>query len=318
MELAESVAIGGLDSEIKIKCPFPKEEVDGVDEEENEGLSQDDTDAAKSQQANNGGTLGQNLIDASPGKSGTVGGPFPPPETKSSPRKDTLRAGVWVIVLGVPGIDTDYYPFILAAHHLIPGVASLENSTLKNYMTQGKTVTANSTKGKVKRKISKHIGYNVNGAHNGVWLPGNYAIRRKASPTSETWSKLYESNRDWCTNYVASVSKVGGGQFHDAHTVYSEEVEKILNKMAGILATHVCEECNSDTINPPFLIKQRLYKLSTNLRTRLTCAPSSWTRPWFTSDKWRDIAFAKSGKPSPAFVAAYAEAVGEVLSEPVS
>lgn len=319
MEMGESIkkATGGLEKEIEKKCPFGKEVVAGVDDEEDEKIAWDDRKSVQAEQANNGGTLGENLLEASPGKKGTVGGPHPPPELDKQQRKDTLRAGIWVRVRGTKDIDTNYFSFTLAAHHLIPGEAALATSALKNYMTQGKSVTASSDKGPVKRKIRKHIGYNVNGMHNGVWLPGNYAIRKSTSPTDETWSKLFESHKDWCLNYVASVSKVGKGQFHDAHTQYSEAVETLLNNIAGILNTHVCNECSDPEINPPFAIKNRLYRLSDYFKRQLTGAPGSWKRPWFTSDKWRDIVFGTDGKIKKKFDEAYKEAIGEKLSEPV-
>ena len=45
---------------------------------------------------------------------------------------------------------------------------------LINYMEDGKTVK---TDGGKSYTIEGHIGYDVNGSHNGVWLPGNYAIK---------------------------------------------------------------------------------------------------------------------------------------------
>jgi len=316
MDMGETIAIGGFQNEINKKCPFEKEVVAGVDEQEDEKIGKDDRKSAQAEQANNGGILGQNLLTASHGRESTVCEPFPEPQAKQL-RRDTLRTGIWVRVRGTKDIDTDYFSFIVAAHHLIPGEAALAPSKLKNYMTKGKTVTANSSQGKVERRMRKHIGYNVNGAHNGVWLPGNYAIRKAMSPTDETWSKLFDSHPDWCLNYVASLTKVGKGQFHDAHTKYSESVKKLLNKIEGILSTHVCDECNDSEINPPFAIKCRLYRLSNYFRGQLTGAPGSWKRPWFTSDKWRDIVFSGDTKAQKQFYDAYEEAVGEVLSLPV-
>jgi hypothetical protein len=257
--------------------------------------------------------LGENLISASMGSKGTVGGPHPPPELKGQPRKDTPRTGLWVKVRGTSDIDTDYFTFVVAAHHCIPGEAALAPSKLKDYMTKGKKVTAITSRGKAQRKIRKHIGYNVNGAHNGVWLPGNYGIRKSTSPTDETWSALFDSNEDWCFNYVAAVAKVGKGQFHDAHTQYSEAVKALLNSMAAILSTHACAKCKGPEINPPFAIKQRLYRLSGYFKGQLTGAPRSWKRPWFTSDKWRDIAFGGGGKVKKQFLDLYSAAVGKTV-----
>jgi hypothetical protein len=76
------------------------------------------------------------------------------------------------------------FPFVVAAHHLIPGNASLGESRLKKLMTKS---SAARIAGKA-RRIKNHIGYNVNGAHNGAWLPGNYAIRPKKTSLEKTGS----------------------------------------------------------------------------------------------------------------------------------
>jgi hypothetical protein len=61
----------------------------------------------------------------------------------------------------------------------------------------------------------------VNGAHNGVWLPGNYAIRRKTKLPKpikgKSWSKLLQ-RPDWCFDYMVAVVRLKERQFHDAHT----------------------------------------------------------------------------------------------------
>ncbi len=143
----------------------------------------------------------------------------------------------------------------------------------------------------------------INGSHNGVWLPGNYYIRKTTSPIKgKSWSDL--GNHPWCLNYVAAVTKGAGGQMHDAHTKYSEAVLGLLNTMADLLLAHACEACEPQDINPPFMIKQRLYGISARLREQLTAVPAAWKRPWYASDRWRDDAFV-GDQPSPAFMVAY-------------
>ena len=303
MEIAEAVAIaiGGLTDE---SCPFSVA-AEGVDDDEPESVKRDDGKGAATEQENNGGELGKNLITGSPGRAGTICEPALAPQASPSARRDTPRVGTRATVLGASGIPTDDYPYILAAHHLIPGEASLAPSKLKSFMTKGASVEVQTTQGTKTKQISKHIGYNVNGAHNGVWLGGNYAIRATTSPTKQTWSEIKQD--DWCLNYVAAVAKATGGQFHDAHRQYNEVVEDLLNKIHAILQIHSCEECDKPTINPPFRIKTRLYNLSAHFRGRLIGPPTSWRRPWFTSDRWRDKAFTFD-KPSNQFLAAYSAA----------
>ena len=39
----------------------------------------------------------------------------------------------------------------------------------------------------------------------------------------------------------------------------------------------------------------------------MTASPAAWKRPWFTSDRWRDDAFAQ-GKPKEEFLTAHGKA----------
>jgi len=307
MELAESIAVGLLPEEFETHCPFRQDDPAGVDSEESEAPASDDLEAAREEQENDGGVLGRNLASASPGKEGTVGGPCPPPQAERAARIDTNRAGVRVRVPGTADIPTDIFGFTVAAHHLIPGDAALAPSALKKFMTRGASVTVLTAEGDKQKKIRKYVGYNVNGAHNGVWLPGNYYIRGAASPLpGVSWSQL--GNYPWCLNYVAAVARAAEGQFHDTHTQYSQAVKGLLNKMAEILSLHECEHCKPEEINPPFRIKSRLYLLSEYFRGQVQGPPRSWKRPWFTSDRWRDDAFA-GGTIKESFAQSYAAAL---------
>lgn len=101
-----------------------------------------------------------------------------------------------------------------AAHHLIPGNAALKESTLfksNEYLW---------TNGKAKG----NIGYNINGNPNGIWLPGNYAVR--------PWSAKTEPRKQ---EYAFAAIRKWKHQFHDAHEQYSIEVRKGLNKICDKL-----------------------------------------------------------------------------------
>jgi hypothetical protein len=313
MEIGEMVAVGFLQQQLDEECPF-SDDTSGPSAEDSEDIADDDRDEVLSQQANDGGVLGKNLISASPGKAGTVGGPieFKPPEYDEEP-DDTKRpsgAAVMAFVPGADDIDDGTYPFLVAAHHLIPGEAALAPSELTSYMKKGSSITTVSGK---TFTLKYHIGYNVNGSHNGVWLPGNYAIRASASPWQRTpmpgrsWSDLGQHR--WCLHYVAAVSKVTGAQFHDAHEQYSDAALKLLNKIAKKLFMHqdVCEQCekkDGGKIPPPYMIKERLYNLSAYFRRQTKANPQFWKRPWFASDRWRKQAFS-GPRPSNEFLDAY-------------
>jgi hypothetical protein len=314
MEMGEKIAIQNIQDEME-NCPF-NEDKPGVSKKENEDIAKDDKDNVQKLQANNGGTLGSNLNDGSNGAEGTwEKAPYPPTDAEKDPANDSKRkngidqSAFWkkAWVPKARNIKADVYPYTVAAHHLIPGNASLyhKKSLLKDYMIKGETVNVDDNSWKIKY----HIGYNVNGAHNGVWLPGNYAIRTGSSPTGVTWGKM--SNKEWQLNYVAACSSAVGGQFHDAHTEYNKKVRTLLNKIAVEIGIHQaeCELCKNKTGNeipPPYFIKPRLYKLSNYFKTNLTLEPSGWRRPWFTSDRWRKLVFkGRSTKPSIEFVEAF-------------
>lgn len=288
METLEKIVQTFAD-EVAAQCPFQENSAAVASlEEEPESLPDDDQDEVVEMQANRGGALGNNLVNASPGKEGTVGGPCPPPSMSKQPQVDTDRTGVRVSVRGADGEEDEVMPFTVAAHHLIPGNASLRKSQLYAFMKKGGKVQSLSGKSWT---LSAYVGYNINGSHNGVWLPGSYAIRAGKTEMKDTWSVLRASKPKWCINYAASVVKVAGGQFHDTHAIYSEKVQRVLDKLAMHLFCHldVCQECREkDELPPPFLVKDKLYTISAYLKPRLQAHPSAWKSPWFTSDKLRD------------------------------
>ncbi|MBI3560521.1 MAG: hypothetical protein HY080_02225 [Gammaproteobacteria bacterium] len=96
-----------------------------------------------------------------------------------------------------------------------------------------------------------------------------------------------------------------------ANEEYSDAVLKLLNKIAEKLEFHQarcsrCKEKNGREIPPPYLIKERLYRLSAYFKRQLTGNPAQWRRPWFTSDRWRDVIFPNDAEgPCQAFIDAY-------------
>lgn len=320
MQLGEAIAIGLLHAETTIKCPFNQPQPEkGAAEIDEESPEDDDKDANQTPEGNSGKILGQNLLSGSPGRAGTVDGPHPADAYGVTlPQLDTARTGLWIWVPPAGDIGGGLQGFTVAAHHLIPGNASLRDSLLKCFMKKDESVDVLTAQGIKKKKIRQHIGYNVNGSHNGVWLPGNYFIRAHCRPFEGVkWSNSPKKgiswggleNEDWQLNYVAACTKVAGGQFHDSHEGYSKEVLKWLNKIASILSIHECDQCKPEQIDAPFFIKERLYKMSRYLRGQLQGPPQGWRQPWFTSDRWKGVAFSQ-GAVSPAFLAAYQAAHG--------
>lgn len=287
-QIGEMVGIALMRDQLE-ECPFKLESPENPSIEK-ENVAKDDLQSAVRRQNNDGGTLGKNLIKGSPdgwGAPGTINKLYQPPDMRPQPRRDSKTdPSLKVTVQGKK------YPFKVAAHHLIPGEAALAKSELhKCYMVKDGEVTT--PKGK-KLKILANIGYNVNGNHNGVWLPGNYGIRGSTSPKKgHSWRKIVEDPeyKDWCFEYMLACVKEAKGQFHDAHTVYSEAVLDALNKIHVLMSAHQdtdCPDCKDKTeIYPPYKLKSRLYLFSRYLRNKLRMQPGKWKVPWFTSDRFK-------------------------------
>jgi hypothetical protein len=325
-QMLESVFVGMVVAgDAAAECPFGMPAVEGASEVEEENIPKDDSDAATETQKNNGGVLGDNLQAGSHGASATVAGPHPPDEPAyRAPQRDTGRGGFKVVVAATAQIPEGQFGYTVAAHHLIPGNAALAKSTkLTNLMTMGKSVDVmpSDGSGPKKKKIAKHIGYNVNGSHNGAWLAANYYIDTETSPTGKSWSQMSgpssESAYDpWCLNYVAAVIKGTNSQMHDTHTKYSNAVLDLLNTIADKLLVHECPKCSVSEINPPFKVKRYLYRISEALRGQVLGAPVVWKRPWFASDRWSERAF-KGDKPSAEFLQAHANARMAPAADPM-
>jgi len=324
-DVGELISQAQLD-EIEEKCHF-KEDKKAGPKREPENIGNDDEDSVQAIQKNDGGTLGVNVKAGDPGVAD--GGPYPPGdflykhEAQDSyrGRKTRLRLEAY------EEADAGDFPFTVAAHHLIPGKASLYNEEvgLVNYLEEGGEVESISGN---KYTIKGHIGYDVNGSHNGIWLPGNYAIQTelpkrkikgKVYPAREgttpvegtSWSELAVDYEEWQFAYVAGACKAAKGQFHDSHKKpYSESVSENLAKIATAFATHLdskCRFCKQTEIPPPFRIKMRLHAASKKLRGFVLGPPSAWKQPWFTSQRWSQEFFSR-GKITKKFLQAYNEA----------
>jgi hypothetical protein len=333
-ELAEKVAAPLFKAGLG-PCPFKDEgpltsalDEESVGDDDVDQRDDEEADTMDEPQGNNGGVLGENLEKASPacwGTDGTWNNVYPPPQVKrgirrrdSHPERSTTP-GVRVKVFRETSDGKklrERVPFIVAAHHLIPGNASLFPSKLYvKYMVEagtqvkagGKTMTGGKVMTKSGEKLLlTHIGYNVNGSHNGVWLPGNYAIRKKNphNPWKKTWSNVYDSDPDWCYRYMTACVAKAHGQFHDTHDGYNKAAKGVLNKVFKKLKVHqdTCEDCEDmKEIYPPYALKERLYWFSGHLRGKVRKVPrKKWELPWCTSDRFKaQLLKAKVVKPQP-------------------
>jgi hypothetical protein len=304
-EIAEAVAFSTMDDEV-VECPFKLPPKGKNPDPDSEDYAEDDKLSVAKAAVNSGGVLGENLENGRPGTEGKynhigVAGLTP---SRKEEQKDTARDPSSPKVQ----VDGKEYPYTVAAHHLIPGNASLyESSLFKRYMQQGGTAEVKTKNGMMNFKITHNIGYNVNGSHNGVWLPGSYAVRAGVHPTKVTWGKLIRddkgkptSNTPWCYDYMAVVASKAEGQFHDAHTTYNRNAKDVLNKKAVRLMAHqaVCEDhCQKEPreLPPPYTIKNNLFALSDYFYDQAKGDPTAWRTPWITSDQvYTDIRLNKA------------------------
>jgi hypothetical protein len=283
-QIGESLGLA-LATEFGDKCPFKEEGENTSDETEN--IPKDDVTV---DQDNNGGTLGKNLEkggEAGWGAKGSWNRVHPP---STSIAKQARKNGKVTVKDHANHTQTRAYDYTVAAHHLIPGEAALRPSHLyEMYMKEkGKIDTGEKT-----FTIKANIGYNVNGNHNGIWLPGNYAIREAVLGGGKSWSDLSNgtpAERAWCLEYAMACIAAAQGQFHDAHTSYNENAKAALDTIAVAISLHflACKDCESKTdIYPPYRLKDRLYGMSEFLRAKVRGVPPNWHFPWYTSDRFK-------------------------------
>jgi hypothetical protein len=127
------------------------------------------------------------------------------------------------------------------AHHLIPGNASLKRVTAILKFVE-----------KSRGKIREDIGYDVNCQGNGIWLAANYGVNQD-SPFAKKWSQY-----GFQDEYALAAMRASRSQFHDAHPIYSNNVQVALRKLAEKLELKAPENCGicgkkvSDKSRPPY------------------------------------------------------------------
>jgi HNH/ENDO VII superfamily nuclease len=161
------------------------------------------------------------------------------------------------------GTETEVVP---AAHHLLPGNASVNKAkALHKYMVWDGT----NPKG-----YNNAIGYDINGADNGVWLPGNYAVR-KETDFGKNWSKFKDPFKNAYAR--AAMKNAGNLQLHDAHPSYNTNVLNTLLEIGRKLdelskdesKCPMCGDDLKDKLEPPYGLVGRLNSLSAEHRKPL-------------------------------------------------
>lgn len=259
-ELVEGIAFGTVSSG-DWECPFdhdrPPERDDSIDND----------------LIGIGSTLGENMEAGKstlqyPGAAKADKTPYP--ELDDYP----IEIGEWC------------YAVTYAAHHLIPAQASLREAPgLLKYMISKHVAQPLKKKGSRKGRLWSDIGYDVNGAQNGVWLPGSYGVsgsdgfwtsspsakddddeaaaaeRRRAASSARrspgasalhgVRHEIDPKNKKW--QYVDQATRLCTSQFHDSHKPYSDLVLKALTKLGvayrnaerRFIKESACDKCKN-------------------------------------------------------------------------
>ncbi len=150
-----------------------------------------------------------------------------------------------------------------AAHHCIPGNASFKpvyDAGLKDFMDKGGAYA------------SENVGYSINHTNNGVWLPGNYYVRKGRGGFKKNWG---DKTTKFKNEYAVAAIEKSKLQFHDAHRSYNTRVKKTLQKVLEKLGEpddDTCPICDQEMEHkrPPYGLVARLDFISGQHRLMLT------------------------------------------------
>lgn len=165
------------------------------------------------------------------------------------------------------------------AHHLIPGNESMKRVPKILDLIESR-----------RGKIKADIGYDINAATNGVWLPGSYGVST-TSPLGTKWS-----NYDYKEEYALAAMGKAGAQFHDRHPKYSGKVKSTLRSLADKITLlrpekcGICKEKLSDKARPPYGLVGRLNRLSRIYRSFLHGPTRKWpVETGFSTSRWSKL-----------------------------
>jgi hypothetical protein len=217
-------------------------------------------------------------------------------------------------------VDKEEYDLQYAPHHLIPGNESLKGSDVAAFLGADNVITNFKLKGEPSSLIKdgKSVGYDVNAASNGEWLPSPYALSMSNEwPAAEGLKALRRRLRDGedeaaeseafkMAYAVAAMEVTPRKQFHMRHAEYSTKVREILDAMAAKMEFLVTSkkgcplaknEAEDGKFNPPMALAKRLDALSRKLRGLVSGSPTGWRNPLFLDELTQTYFEEFKGKP---------------------
>ncbi len=304
MQLGEAVRVLEFISDVHTEstCPWHQK---GKGKKKEMAETDPDDDVPGAIPPNDGGTLGKNLKAATDGppKADSVWVTYKMDEELryKSGKKDKVVQ----VYQKTKGDVEEEYDLQYAPHHLIPGNESLKGSKVVPFMGDDDSIKKYAEGQASHIKDGFFIGYNVNSAKNGVWLPSPYALSNRNEWPAEPGIKVVkkrlgarqaDQTEDFKVAYVAeSIKESKGRQFHMRHKKYSDKVRELLKAIAQrmkLMANGECPIASSSKkdgkFDPPMGLVGRLNVLSVNLR-RLVTGPV-WRAPLFTDSMTGDYA----------------------------
>jgi hypothetical protein len=205
MDIGELTEVTVPDQTTDEQCPFSHEKPNPKEKNELGGI---------------GSTLGSNMAHAKGVHTSKppVGPDYTTGEADPDPRDRRGTSRVRPIVIEVNGERVRLngknalaYPLTCAAHHLIPAQESLKkcipilkfmckDAEPQDFRNSGAAATVPVDGGTL---VWGNVAYNVNGSHNGVWLPGNYAVGAGVGGV-EVWKNKASDKRKTYTDQVAA------------------------------------------------------------------------------------------------------------------
>jgi hypothetical protein len=199
-----------------------------------------------------------------------------------------------------------------AAHHLLPSADGFKRSAIVPWLVKKGQTAQVGTKGRklasFTGKVDNHVGYDLNGAQNGVWLPGPYYMygvwtnftsgldpEDEVPPTgAPSGGEMMPEDYSSQLEYAVVAMRKANAQFHDSHRrPYSAFVVRVLNaianKMQKIVDTAECPDCRAKIQNSgppaPYSLILRLNASGGRLRNLLEGGPTGW-KPNIITSKW--------------------------------
>jgi hypothetical protein len=313
-QLGEAVEVADFVNDVHTESTCPWHQEGPKNKKKMAALDPDDD--IETMPPNDGGTLGRNLTSAEKPKADSLLIKYAPGEVLTyevGKKKKVIAAQSYEATLSGEEYE---YDLQYAPHHLIPGNESLKGSELIAWMGDSDSISEFAGKRTSRIKEGFSIGYDVNAAANGVWLPSPYALSMQnkwpAKPAILVTKKRKRAGvaaemEDFKIAYVAaSIAASGGRQFHMRHLKYSDKVVEILKTIAQRLSLMADGACplvassnDADKFDPPAGLVARLDVLSANLSRLLT--GTVWRPPLFadamTEEYAKDLAKATTATP---------------------